>query len=247
MTNAETPAAAHQARCLLRASRSGTLATQANGQPFASLVTPATDGAGAVLLLLSGLAAHTRHLRAEGRCSIMVAGEPSGANPQTAPRLTLTGIALPEPDAGLKRRWVARHPYAAFYADLADFQLWRLQPAAAMYVAGFAQAHRLTANDLLPGNAAVSALAQAEARIIGHCNGDHPDALDEIARAHGGAGPGWRMVACDVDGFDLALADSVMRVPFPDPVDDAQGVRAALVRLAHAARNPLVAPAGPAV
>ena len=32
------------------------------------------------------------------------------ANPQTAPRLTVTGLAAPEPDPALKARWVARAP-----------------------------------------------------------------------------------------------------------------------------------------
>src|SRR4051812_11134738 len=45
--------AGFEARRLLRAARAGTLATSAEGQPFASLVTPACAGDGSVLLLLS--------------------------------------------------------------------------------------------------------------------------------------------------------------------------------------------------
>ncbi|MBN9507759.1 MAG: pyridoxamine 5'-phosphate oxidase family protein, partial [Alphaproteobacteria bacterium] len=48
----------------MRAARAGTLATVADGQPFASLVTPAMAPDGAVLLFLSTLSEHTRHLRA---------------------------------------------------------------------------------------------------------------------------------------------------------------------------------------
>ena len=67
------------ARALLRAARAGTLATSAAGQPFASLVTPATAPDGSVLMLLSGLSEHTRHLRDEPRCAVMVAGSPRRA------------------------------------------------------------------------------------------------------------------------------------------------------------------------
>lgn len=225
------------ARALLRAARAGTLASVGDGQPFASLVTPATAPDGAVLLLLSGLSEHTRHLRNEPRCAVMVAGPADGPNPQTAPRLTVTGLAAPENDPALKARWVALHPYAAFYAGFADFQLWRIEPRAGLYIGGFASATRLRQADLAWDPAAVQAVAAAEAEVLSHCNGDHAGALDAIAAAHGGEGAGWRMVACDVDGCDLALEEAMLRVAWAGPVADAAGIRSELVRLAAAARN----------
>ena len=78
-----------EARRLLRAARSASLATSAKGQPFASLVTPACAPDLSVLLLLSSLSEHTRHLVADPRCSLLVSGPAAGANPQTAPRLTV--------------------------------------------------------------------------------------------------------------------------------------------------------------
>src|SRR5437588_767164 len=96
---------AWQARKLLRGARAGTLATVVGGQPFASLVTPACAPDLSVLMLLSGLSEHTRHLRAEPRCALLVAGTAETPNPQTAPRLSVTGIAETVEDAGLKARW----------------------------------------------------------------------------------------------------------------------------------------------
>lgn len=220
------------ARALLRAARSGTLATQTAGQPFAALVTPGTAPDLSVLLLLSTLSEHTRHLMAEPRCAVAVTGVAETANPQTAPRVTITGLAEKIEDEVLKSRWLALHPYAAMYAGFADFALWRIRPMAAMLVGGFARAERLRAGDLLPDAAAVAAVAGAEARIIGHCNDDHADALAAIARRAGD----WRMVTCDVDGFDLAQGETVIRIPFAAPVADAGGVRAELVRMAQEAR-----------
>ena len=225
---ADTASPAWEARKLLRAARAGTLASSAQGQPFASLVTPACAPDLAVLLLLSDLSEHTRHLRADPRCSLLVAGAPEGANPQTAPRVTITGLAEPAADPLLKARYLAVHPYAAQYADFGDFALWRIRPLGGLYVGGFARAARLRAADLTP----LVALAAAEADILAHCNTDHPDALAAIAGSPGG----WRMVAVDGDGCDLAEGERVIRIHWSTPVSAPAAVRAELIRLARAAR-----------
>ena len=223
---------ATQARRLLRAARRGALATSVDGQPFVSLVTPATAPDGSILLLLSELSEHTRQLRAEPRCALMVEGTATTANAQTAPRLTVTGLAAPEPDAGLKARWVALHPYAGFYAGFGDFSLWRVRPGGGLFIGGFASAHRVKRAELLGSEVGVAAIGAAEAGIIAHCNGDHPEAMEAI-----GGGAGWRMAACDVDGFDLVRGDAVRRVEWPSVVDGPGAVRAALIHLAGAAKS----------
>ena len=219
-----------EARSLLRAARVGTLATSAEGQPFASLVTPATSPDLGVLLFLSALSEHTRHLRAEPRCALLVAGDTAEANPQTAPRVTVTGLAETIDDAALKSRWLALHPYAALYASFTDFALWRIRPLSGLYVGGFGRAARLSARELTPDAEAVAAVEAHAAGIIAHCNADHADALAAMA---GEPGAVWRMVAVDVDGCDLASDKRVRRIPWSAPVGDAAGVRAELVRLAR--------------
>jgi len=230
-------APAWASRKLLRAARVATLATSTEGQPFASLATPACAPDGAVLLFLSSLSEHTRHLRTEPRCSLLVAGPPTSANPQTAPRLTVTGLAAVVEDVALKARWLAVHPYAALYADFGDFALWRVAPGGGLFVGGFARAHRLKQTDLTPDPAAVQALLDAEADIIGHCNADHPDALAAIAQAAGARSEDWRMVAADVDGCDLAAGEEVLRVAWSAPVSAGSDVRRELIVLARTART----------
>ena len=173
-----------------------------------SLVTPATAADGSVLLLLSELSEHTRQLRADPRCAVMVVGPAAEANPQTAPRLTVTGVAVLEPDPALKRRWLAVHPYAAFYAGFGDFHLWRVALGEGSFIGGFARAYRLPAAGLAPEPGAVAAVAAAEAGILAHCNDDHAAAMTLIARRHGGAGEGWHLVGVDVDGCELACEES---------------------------------------
>ena len=217
---------ATQARLLLRAARAGTLATQRDGQPFAGLVTPATAPDLSPLMLLSDLSEHTRHLRIDPRCALMVAGEAAEVNPQTAPRLTVSGRASIVAEPALRARWLALHPYAALYFDFGDFNLWRVEILEASFVGGFARAFRLPTARLLPDPKAVA--------IMAHCNDDHASALARIAvKSNAGQTGDWRMVAVDVDGCDLAAGERVLRIDWALPVNDADGVRTELVRLAR--------------
>jgi putative heme iron utilization protein len=188
---------------------------------------------GSLLLLLSRLSEHTRHLIADPRCAVMVSGVAQTANPQTTPRVTVTGVAEAVDDPPLKARYLAVHPYASLYADFGDFATWRIRPAAGNLVGGFARAFRLKAADLAPDGDLVAAILAAEAGILSHCNRDHPAALAAIA---GEAGD-WRMVTADVDGFDLALGERVLRTAWLEPVKDAGDVRRELVRMTKERRD----------
>jgi putative heme iron utilization protein len=230
---------AFAARCLLRAARWATLATMradalAAPQPFASLVTHAVAPDGAVLMLLSSLAEHVRHLQATPLCAVMAVGLPENVNWQTAPRVTVTGEARVIGDRQARRHWLSRHPYARLYADFTDFSLWRVVPTAAAYVGGFAQAARLTADDMMPRAASVAAVAAAAPALVAHCNEAHTEALNRMAHATGASGA-WRLLGVDTDGCELEQDETVLRIAFTAPVDDGDGARAALLALADAA------------
>lgn len=251
-SNEEDPA--WLARRLLRGARVASLATSAKGQPFASLVTHACAPDLSIVLLLSSLSEHTRHLMADPRCSILVAGPANSANPQTTPRLTVTGLAerIPVGEAegpALKARFLAVHPYASLYADFGDFSVWRVRPSAGLFVGGFARATRLAAAALTPDTDAMTAIAAAEAGILEHCNRDHADAMSAIAgplaasSQPAGAQGDWRMVTADVDGCDLASQDKVVRIDWSAPVREPAEVRRELVRLTRAARDGQARPA----
>lgn len=212
-----------QARCLLRAARGATLATADDGQPVASLVTPAPAPDLSLLMLLSGLSPHTRHLRTEQRCGLMVMGDPTGPNPQTAPRLSVTGVAEPDADPAMRARWVARHPYAAFYADLGDFRIMRMRVTGGQFIGGFGSAHRLTQADLTPDPACVAAVAAAEPDLLARADA----VADRLARS-----AGWRAAAIDVDGIDLVRDETVLRLAWHAPAADAAAVLAEIARLA---------------
>jgi heme iron utilization protein len=132
-----------EAAALLQAARSGMLATTEAGWPHASLVTPALGPDGLLLLLLSELSAHTRHLRADPRCALLVTGVAAHENPQTMPRLSLRGTVCPTDHDAARAAYLQRHPYAGFYAGFADFHVWTLKPEEAHYVGGFGAAASL--------------------------------------------------------------------------------------------------------
>lgn len=112
-------------RRLLRNARKASLATAMsnNGAPYASLVTIATDQDGSPILLLSGLADHTRNLATEPRASLLVEETEGLDNPQTGPRATIMGaihrITDSQERERAKRRFLARHPSAANMLALA--------------------------------------------------------------------------------------------------------------------------------
>jgi putative heme iron utilization protein len=129
-----------EAASLLTGARTGTLATISGGGPHAALVTPAMGTDGAPVLLLSELSAHTRHLRANPACALLITGTPADENPQTAPRILLSGIAQRTDDPDAATRFLKTHSYANLYFGFGDFHFWRLIASDAHYVGGFAAA-----------------------------------------------------------------------------------------------------------
>jgi putative heme iron utilization protein len=233
------------ARVLLRTARSGTLATldAETGAPFASLVSVATDSDGAPLFLVSTLAAHTGHLAADPRAALLLAAGGKG-DPLAHPRLTLTGRVEMDDRPGTRRRFLARHPKAALYADFADFSFRRLIVEAGHLNGGFARAAQLGPDAILTDLAGAEALIAAEEGAVEHMNADHADALALYATVLCGGGPGaWRASGIDPDGIDLMSGDLALRLDFPERVHDAADLRRVLVRLAAEAREAAPGPA----
>jgi putative heme iron utilization protein len=237
------PEAVQTARRMLRTARHGALATleEKSGWPLASRVSVATDTDGAPLILVSALAAHSSALAADRRCSLLL-GEPGRGDPLAHPRLLLICRARrlerqSEDGKRAARRFLNRHPKARLYADLADFSHFRLQPERALLNAGFAKAFKMTGQDLLLQGAGVAAIAAAEQGALDHLNSDHREALGLIARHFAGAkGEGWRAIALDPEGIDLARGDETRRAVFPLIANKAADLRRNLVDMTVRAR-----------
>ena len=231
---------AADARTLVRRAFKASLATldSPTGDPYASLITVATEASGAPIFFISTLARHTQNLMDDPRASILIDGTGHLADPLQGARLTLHGRAEKVNGAAVKHRFLARHPEAAFYVDFPDFAFWRLSLEGAHYIAGFGRIVDLEPSDLLVSLEGAETLVEAEPGIVAHMNGDHADAVELYALAFTGGDPGpWRMTGIDPAGCDIALGTDARRIDFAGRVTTPKGARQELVRLAEEARK----------
>lgn len=225
-----------QAKRMIRSARHAALACLApgSGWPAASRVALSTAIDGAPVFLASDLALHSAALEGDARCSLLI-GEPGKGDPLAHPRLTLfcrASRVAREADAALRRRYLARHPKAALYADFGDFHFWRGEIEGADFNGGFGRACELTPADLAPARDPAP-LAEAAERAAAQMNAEKPDIVAHLARLAGGDAGRWALTGIDPEGCDLADGDKVARLDFVTPVADAAGLRAALIALAR--------------
>jgi heme iron utilization protein len=232
-----------QAKELLRSVRAGALATLVPGNafPFASLVNVATAPDGSPILLLSRLAAHTRHLASDPRLSLLLAQTGVG-DPLAHPRVTIMGtgacVVDPHSRAALKARFLAKHPQSALYADFSDFAFWLVAMDEAHLVGGFGLQGQFKASLMATSLDGAEALVAAEAQALAEMNSRHQGALAQIATALAGKPHGpWRATGIDPEGIDLICGEQTARIAFPRPVRRLDDLREALPQLIEAARR----------
>ncbi|WP_331459735.1 pyridoxamine 5-phosphate oxidase [Pelagovum pacificum] len=117
--------------------------------PLASRVAIMADERDA-LILVSDLSTHTRGLRSDGNCSLLI-GEPGPkGDPLTHPRMTFIAEAFATDKLAHRERWLQRHPPAKLWFDFADFTMFRLTPRRILLNGGFGKAYHLMPEDLDP-------------------------------------------------------------------------------------------------
>src|SRR4051794_12605217 len=223
---------------LLREGRSGALATlmAGSGDPYCSLVNMATAADGSPLLLISRLAVHTKNILADPRVSLML-DERKPGDPLQGARVMLNGIATKSTSADARRRYLARQPEAAMFADFADFAFYEVKLKGAHLVAGFGRIVDLAPAALLTDLTEAEALVAAEPEVIAHMNADHAETCRLYAtRLLGAADGDWRCVGCDPEGLDLQCERLGLRLPFPQRVTQPGVLRAVLKQMAEQAR-----------
>ncbi len=142
-----------EAKELIERGRTAALATVSapNGAPYVSLVTVATDGGGAPIILISDLAVHTKNLKEDGRASLLFEETSNLAEPLTGARVTAMG-SFRKSDAGdVRACFLERHPDAALYADFSDFAFWRMDVEKVHAIAGFGRIETLSAREVFGG------------------------------------------------------------------------------------------------
>jgi len=241
MTNPEARSfTGHEARKLLRRARRAVLGTldRDTGIPYVSAVNVATDWRGAPFLLLSRLARHTQNISADPRASILVSELAQEGDALTGPRATWLGKVEQLDDEKLRDRYVRLHPYAAGYAQFADFGFWRLLPESAHAVAGFGRIETLSVDEFMLPATVSDTWRSLEEQALDHMNADHRDAVKDYARGLLCRESGdWSLAALDPDGGDLVFDGKFARLEFDKPVLDPVALRLELVHLAEKARS----------
>jgi heme iron utilization protein len=138
-------------RTLITTQPLAALGTVQGGEPFVSMAPFAIEPKSSKLIIhVSTLAAHTKHMLENSRISLMVMAAPSpDVSAQATPRVTIQGVAAQLDKASAeyeeaKAVYVERFPQSLDLFGFADFSLFAIKPMSARFVAGFAQAMTLT-------------------------------------------------------------------------------------------------------
>lgn len=232
--------AGKEARALLLEASQGVLSTLSKdmaGYPFGSVAPYCLDEKGRPLFLISEIAQHTKNLRADARCSLIVIA--GGEDIQATARLTLVGECEPVPAADVDaaaERYYRYFPESRDYHRTHDFSFFRLEAQRCRFIGGFGRIHWLDADSVLLANPFPG---EREAGIVGHMNDDHADALRHYCQQAGmvvaeGVSP--VMAGIDAEGMHLRLGQRLVRFVFAAPVATPLEARETLVAMARAGR-----------
>lgn len=135
-------------RTLLETARFGALAVTdpSTQSPYVSRIATIVDGA-TPLILVSTLSLHTKALKADANCSLLI-GEPGDkGDPLSHPRMTIMARAEQTDKAIHKDLWLSKIPKAQLYFDFTDFLMFRLLPKKIHLNGGFGKAYELMPNE----------------------------------------------------------------------------------------------------
>jgi len=230
--------AVKNARLLLLKEYRGVLSTHSlamPGFPFGSAVPYCLNEEGWPLILISRIAQHTRNLKADPRCSLLVS-ERGAEDVQVNGRLTLMAEAQQLVDAADIERAAQRYyryfPDARDYHRVHDFDFWILRPQRWRYIGGFGAIHWL---DQVARPNPFAADGGGEGDMLEHMNSDHAAAIAHyVQRAGLPVSVEARMVGIDAEGFHLRIGQSVHWLAFPAECANPMDVRQALVAMARA-------------
>jgi putative heme iron utilization protein len=202
---------------LLHRCPDGALATHSMavpGYPFATALPFATDQQHRPVFLISKLAEHTQNLAADPRASLLVRTPLAGGE---MARATVVGPVRPiEAEPLLVERYLRYQPEAERFLEFGDFRFFRMEPAQARIIGGFAQASWLAGERLT----AVPGPDLAEERRL----------LDDLATA---TPAGTELLGVDGFGLDLHAGGERRRLPFDAPPLSGNALRLAAFALLH--------------
>ncbi|MDO9010241.1 MAG: pyridoxamine 5'-phosphate oxidase family protein [Gallionella sp.] len=213
---------AAEARRLLRAHRYGALSTlskKLDGAPFGSITPYLPDHDGSLLLLVSGLAEHTKNILHDPRVSLITHNQ-QDPNIQMQGRVTLIGNAhLLEDREAYSTRYLHHFPEAEINLSLPDFRFCRIQPVAIRYIGGVGRIHWIRMADYAVPQAA--AFAAHEEALLRHINAQQQDALHYLLKQnHNVSVADAQAIALDCDGLVVRSGEQSWRLNFAEVLAD---------------------------
>jgi heme iron utilization protein len=116
--------------------------------PYASMVDYAPMRDGDILLLLSGLAEHTRYLQTNPKAGLLVAPHLNDVDAFAKPRVTLLGeVEAVDRTQSLIERFLKFHPKASGYMMMNDFRFFHLYVESARFIGGFGRMAWIAADE----------------------------------------------------------------------------------------------------
>ncbi|MGH8492527.1 MAG: HugZ family protein [Moraxellaceae bacterium] len=234
------PEAGLAARELLLSVSQGVLSTQSKempGYPFGSVVPYCLNAAGEPVFLISDIAQHTKNVKADARCSLIVVA--GGADVQAEARLTLVGDCVPVPAdevEAVAARYGSFFPESKDYHKTHDFSFFVLKTKRCRFIGGFGSIHWLEPEAVLLANPFPG---ERELGMVGHMNADHADAILHYCAQYNLAVPeGVQpvMTGIDAEGINLRIGKRHARIAFEVPVSTPLAARETLVAMARAGR-----------
>ncbi len=177
------------------------------GYPFGSLAPVCRDYDGLPLLLLSHLAQHTKNLRDNPLCSLMLLEQGRGDIQQLG-RLTCLATAkkLEIVTESLRRRFFRYFPDTREYYEKLNFHFYRLIPKRFYLIGGFGAARWFEPSHLLPEFVFT---AEEEAELLSQIH-SHPPFTASVYQH-------FSPVGIDCLGLDLYSDNQLSRVMLPGP------------------------------
>jgi putative heme iron utilization protein len=222
------------ARRLLNHQSFGVLSTHSvdvPGYPFGSIAPYTLNHNGEPIILISGIAQHTRNIKENNKVSLTVF-DPHADDPQAASRLTWIGAAesIEPSDIESRDRYLRYFPSAESYFQTHDFSFYRVALRRARFIGGFGEIYWIEPDAMLARNP----FRETEKGIVDHMNQDHQKALIHYCKVLTGIDASVvSMTGIDSEGFDMLAGKLKLRIDFDSPIYTPEDARKNLVRLAR--------------
>jgi hypothetical protein len=124
---------------LVNKTKTAALSTMHKEYPYASLVPYVVDKSGRPIIFISDLAAHTKNLKKNEKCSLM-ATKVNSKDIFNSARITFIGKMKKVPDKEIeeaKKVYLEKYPDSEKLLELEDFSFYRMEIDEVNYIGGF--------------------------------------------------------------------------------------------------------------